>query len=97
VDQEGNHQAEPDHPEEVAQLVAEALAHPEEVEVPDPQEVAVAEDHQEDHQEVPVEAEVTRSWGETLLLILMGIVPLWTHSSTSSTFTACLTSTQNRW
>jgi len=90
VDQEGNHQAEPDHPEEVAQLVAEAPAHPEEVEVPDPQEVV------EDHQEAPVEAEVTGSWGETLLLISMGIVPLQTHSSTSSTFTACLTSTQNK-
>jgi len=90
VDQEGNHQAEPDHPEEVAQLVAEAPAHPEEVEVPDPQAVA------EDHQEAPVEAEVMGSWGETLLLISMGIAPSRTHSSTSSTFTACLTSTQNR-
>jgi len=69
VDQEGNHQAEPDHPEEVAQLVAEAPAHLEEVEVPDPQEVG------EDHQEALVEAEVTGSWGETLLLISMGIVP----------------------
>jgi len=89
VDQEGNHQAEPDHPE-VAQLVAEAPAHPEEVEVPDPQAVA------EDHQEVLVEVEVTGSWGETLLLISMGIVPSRTHSSTSSTFTACPTLTQNR-
>jgi len=66
---------EPDHLEVVAQLVAEAPAHPEEVEVPDPQEVAVAETHQQDHQEAPVEAEVTGSWGETLLLISMGIVP----------------------
>jgi len=90
VDQEGNHQVEPDHPEEVAQLVVEALAHPEEVEVPDPQEVV------EDHQEAPVEAEVMGSWGGTLLLILMEIVPSQTHSSTSSTFTTCLTSTQNR-
>ena len=65
---------EPDHPEEVAQLVAEAPDHPEE-EVPDPQEVAVVEDHQEDHQEVLVEAEVMGSWGETLLQILMGIEP----------------------
>ncbi len=96
MDQEGNHQAELDHLEEVAQLVAEALAHLEEVEVLDPQEVAVVEDHQEDHQEVPVEAEVTGSWGETLLLILMGIAPSRTHSSTSSTFTACLTLTQNK-
>jgi len=83
-------QAEPDHLEEVAQLVAEAPAHPEEVEVPDPQEVA------EDHQEAPVEVEVMGSWGETLLLISMGIAPSRTHSSTSSTFTACLTSMQNR-
>jgi len=90
VDQEGNHQAELDHQAEVAQLVAEAPAHPEEVEVPDPQAVA------EDHQEAPVEAEVMGSWGGTLLLILMGIAPSRTHSSTSSTFTACLTSTQNR-
>jgi len=90
VDQEGNHQVEPDHPEEVAQLVVEAPAHPEEVEVPDPQEVV------EDHQEVPVEVEVMGSWGETLLLISMGIAPSQTHSSTSLTFTAYLTSTQNR-
>jgi len=90
VDQEGNHQAELDHLEEVAQLVEEALAHLEEVEVPDPQEVA------EDHQEAPVEVEVMGSWGETLLLILMGIAPSLMHSSTSSTFTACLTLTQNR-
>ncbi len=62
MDQEGNHQAEPDHPEQVAQLVAEAPAHPEEVEVLDPQEVA------EDHQEAPVEAVVTGSWGETVML-----------------------------
>jgi len=96
VDQEGNCQAELDHQEELAQLAAEAPAHQEEVEVPDPQEVAVAEDHQEDHQEAPVEAEVMGSWGETLLLISMGIVPLQTHSSMSSTFTACLTSMQNR-
>ena len=75
MDQEENHQAEPDHPEVVAQLVAEALVHPEEVEVLDPQEVVVVEDYQEDHQEAPVEAEVTGSWGETLLLISMGIVP----------------------
>jgi len=60
-------------------------------------EVAVAEDHQEDHQEAPVEAEVMGSWGGILLLISMGIAPLWTHSSMSSTFTTCLTSTQNRW
>jgi len=90
VDQEGNHQAEPDHPEEVAQLVVEAPAHLEEVEVPDPQAVA------EDHQEALVEVEVMGSWGETLLLISMGIAPSQTHSSTSSTFTACLTSMQNR-
>jgi len=90
VAQEGNHQAEPDHPEEVAQLVAEALAHPEVVEVPDPQAVA------EDNQEAPVEAEVMGSWGETLLLISMGIAPSRMHSSTSSTFTACQTLTQNR-
>ncbi len=94
MDQEGNHQAELDHPEEVEvpdhQEVVEAPAHLEEVEVPDPQEVA------EDHQEVPVEVEVTGSWGETLLLISMEIVPLQTRSSTSSTFTACLTSTQNK-
>jgi len=96
VDQEENHQVEPDHPEVVAQLVAEAPAHPEEVEVPDPQGVAVAEDHQEDHQEVLVEAEVMGSWGGTLLRISMGITPSRTHSSTSSTFTACLTSTQNK-
>jgi len=97
VAQEGNHQAELDHPEEVAQLVAEAPAHPEEVEVLDPQEVAVVEDHQEDHQEAPVEVEVMGSWGGTLLLISMGIAPSQTHSSMSSTFTTCLTSMQNRW
>jgi len=90
VDQEGNRQAEPDHPEEVAQLAAEAPAHPEVVEVLDPQAVA------EDHQEAPVEAEVMGSWGETLLRISMGIAPSRMHSSTSSTFTACLTLTQNR-
>ncbi len=90
MDQERNHQVELDHLEEVAQLVVEAPAHLEEVEVPDPQVVA------EDHQEVPVEAEVMGSWGETLLLISMGIAPLRMHSSMSSTFTACLTSTQNR-
>jgi len=89
VDQEENRQAEPDHPEEVAQLAAEAPAHLE-VEVPDPQAVA------EDHQEAPVEAAVMGSWGETLLQISMGITPSQTHSSTSSTFTGCLTSTQNR-
>ncbi len=55
MDQEENHQAELDHPEEVAQLVVEAPAHLEEVEVPDPQEVA------EDHQEAPEEAEVMGS------------------------------------
>ncbi len=90
MDQEGNHQVEPDHLEEVAQLMEEAPAHLEEVEVPDPQEVA------EDHQEAPVEAEVMGSWGETLLLISMGIAPSWTHLSTSSTFTAYLTLMQNR-
>ncbi len=50
----------------------------------------------EDHQEAPVEAEVMGSWGETLLQISMGIAPSRTHSSTSSTFTACLTSTQSK-
>jgi len=41
----------------------EALAH----------QVAVVEEV--DPREVPVEAEVMESWGETLLLISMGIVP----------------------